>query len=241
MREDNVKVWTAAAYVAGSLVAATGCGGGDGDSFADQPIKQITQAVDEDMKSVKSLHMKGQLTSSGQKVGVDLSVTTGGQCEGAVSVGNGSTRVMSTGDAAWMKPDDAFWEQQAPDQAALIEQTVGDKWVVVPTDSSVASFCDLDSFLKSFSEDTNDSDGPTRKEGVESVSGQDALKLTGKSDGQDMTAWVAVDDPHHLLKLELGEGGAETTGTMAFSGFDEPVDVKTPAPSEAIDLDNLGG
>jgi hypothetical protein len=235
-----MKVVAKASAVVGVLALTTACGGGGGDSFADKPLKEITTTVSSDMKDLKSLHMSGQLTSSDQKVGLDLSVTTDGQCQGTVSVGGGSAQVLSTGDRSWMKPDDAFWEEQAPDQASLIEQTVGDKWVVAPSETDFASFCDLDSFLDAFDKDNDKSDGPTEKGGVESVGGSDALKLLGKSDGQDMSAWVAVDSPHRLLKIELAPGG-DTSGTVTFSEFDEPVDVKAPADSEVIDLSSLGG
>ena len=234
-----MRVSTRAAYAAGVLAVVTGCGGG-GDSFTDKSFKEITRATSADMQDVKSLHMSGNLTQESQELGLDVSVTTDGECQGEISLGNGSAQIVSTGDAAWMRPDHAFWEEQAPDQSAQIEQTVGDKWVVVPSGSDFDSFCDLDSLLDSFDDDTDSSDEPSKVEGVESVGGHDAVKLSGKSDGQDMSAWVAVDDPHHMLKLVLG-GGGDTAGTISFSAFDEPVDVKTPGPSEVIDLSSLGG
>jgi hypothetical protein len=55
-----------------------------------------------------------------------------------------------------------------------------------------------------------------------------------------LSAWVAADDPHYIVKLELGEGG-DTSGEMNFSDFDEPVDVTTPEPSDVVDLSSLGG
>jgi hypothetical protein len=230
--------WTKAACIAGVLAVASGCGGG-GDSFADGSFKEITKATSADMKELKSLHMAGNLVTDNSKIGIDVSADTDGACHGTISQGEGHAQVLSTGDQSWMKPDDTFWELSAPGQAAAIEQAVGDKWVVVPASADFSSFCDLDGLLDSFDDDDDSSDGPTKKEGVESVGGEDAVKLTGKSDGQSMAAWVAVDDPHHILKFELGEGG-DTSGTLTFSDFDEPVEVTAPAPSDVFDLGSLG-
>jgi hypothetical protein len=229
--------WFKTACVAGVLVVVAGCGGGE--SFADKPIKEITQATSDDMKDVKSLHMAGSLDTGDAKVGIDVSTTTDGACRGTISQNGGHAEVLSTGDQTWMKPDHAFWELSAPGQASEIEQTVGDKWVVVPSSADFDSFCDLSTFLDSFDDQNNKSDGPTENEGVESVGGEDAVKLTGKSDGQPVAAWVAVDSPHRILKFELGAGG-DTSGTLTFTEFDEPVDVKAPAASDTFDLSTLG-
>ena len=228
------------ALAVGTAVVVAGCGGG-GDAFEDKSLTEITSATSADMKKVESLHMAGDLTSDSQKITLDISVTTDGDCEGTVALGDGQAEVRSTGGEAWMRPNDTFWEEQAPGQAAAIEQAVGDKWVVVPSDSQIDSFCDLDSFLDSFDDDSDSSDGPSENEGVESVGGIDAVKVSGKNkDGQQQAAWVAVDDPHHLLKFELGEGG-DTTGTVTFTEFDDPVDVQKPADSDVVDLSTLGG
>src|SRR5690242_16441832 len=115
----------------GAVALVSGCGGGD--SFEDKSLKEITAATSADMKKVDSLHMAGTLTTQNQKVGLDISVTTGGDCEGNIAIGGGKAQIVSTGGEAWMKPDDTFWEEQAPEQATAIEQAVGDKWVVVPS------------------------------------------------------------------------------------------------------------
>jgi hypothetical protein len=51
--------------------------------------------------------------------------------------------------------------------------------------------------------------------------------------------WIAVDDPHHILEMEVTQG--EEPGTITFSSFDEELDVQAPADDEVIDLDQLQG
>lgn len=235
-------VWTKTALAAGVLLLASGCGssGDGGDSFAGQPVKDITKAASADMKGLKSLRIGGDLTTNGQKLHLDMQSTTDGDCQGSVRVDKGSAQVVSSGGSYWMKPDAAFWEQQAPDQSELIEQAVGDKWVSVPSSSGLDEVCHLDNFLKAFNDaSTDDPSASPSNAGSEQVDGQDAVKITGTSDGQQLAAWVASDDPHYILKIEVG--GGTDGGTLSFSDFDEPVDVKTPAPSDVADLSKLGG
>ena len=67
----------------------------------------------------------------------------------------------------------------------------------------------------------------------------DVMVLTTESEeGDALTAWVAVDDPHHVLKLEVTEG--KEPGILTFSGFDEKPDVKPPADDEVVDLTQAG-
>lgn len=236
-------VWTKTALVAGVLLVASGCGGGGGeaDAFAGKPVKDITTAASADMKDLKSLRISGDLTTNGSKLHLDVHSTTDGDCQGSVKVDDGSAEIVSSGGSNWMKPDGAFWEQQAPAQSDLIEKAVGDKWVTIPSSSGLDEVCDLDNFLKAFKNNATDdpSESPSNA-GSEQVDGQDAVKLTGKSDGQQLTAWVATDDPHYILRLEVG-GGTDDGGTLSFSDFDESFDVKAPAPSDVADLSSLGG
>jgi hypothetical protein len=51
--------------------------------------------------------------------------------------------------------------------------------------------------------------------------------------------WVATEDPHHILEMEVDQG--DEPGTITFSEFDEELDVQAPAEDEVIDLEQLGG
>lgn len=237
-------LWTKAALAAGVLLAATGCAGsGGGDDFAGQSVKEITKAAGADMKGLQSLRISGDLEPNGQTLRIDMQSTTDGDCQGSVQIGDGTAEIVSSGGTYWMKPDQAFWEAQAPDQAAVIEQQVGDKWVTVPSGSGLSEVCDLDNFLKAFDDSSDDPSASPSNAGSEQVDGQDAVKIAGKSDGQELTAWVATGDQHYILKIEVGGGAGAGSGggTLSFSDFDEPVDVQTPDPSDVVDLAAAGG
>jgi hypothetical protein len=235
-------VFAKTALAAVAVLVATGCGGG-GSSFADKSVKDITKQAADDMSGLKSLRIAGDLTTGGQKIHLDMQSTTDGDCQGTVNIGDGSAEIVSSGGDYWMRPDSTFWEQQAPDQADLIEQAVGDKWVSVPANSGLDEVCDLDNFLDSFDKASTDNPSASpSKGGTTSVDGKDAIQVQGKDkDGEDVTAWVATDAPHYILKIEVAGNGTGDTGTLTFSDFDEPVDIKTPDPSEVADLTSLGG
>jgi len=229
-----------AGVLAAAVVLLAGCGGG-GNDFADQPPKDIAKAAAADMKDLKSLRMQGDLTTSGQKIGVDMQITTSGDCQGSITVTGGTAQIVSSGGQAYMKPDKSFWESQAPGQAAQIEAVVGDKWVVIPSGSGLDSACDLTKMLDGIGSNpgSNPSDAPTAAT-ADSVAGQDAVKLSGKDNsGKPVVAWVATDDPHYILKLQVTQGSEP--GIITFSDFDKTVTVQAPPSDQVIDLSKLGG
>jgi hypothetical protein len=219
-------------------VLVAGCGSGGGNDFADQEPKDIVKAATSDMQDLKSLHMSGDVTTDGQKLGIDMKVTTSGDCQGSFTAGEGTAQVLSADGKAYMKPDDAFWEAQAPGQAAQIEAVVGDKWVVIPSGSGLDAMCDLDGLLKNFNEDDPSNEPTAATE--DSLDGQDAVKLSGKdSDGNPVTAWVASDSPHYILKIM--EGADPAPLSITFSDFDESLSITAPPSNQVVDLRSLGG
>ena len=151
-----------------------------------------------------------------------MSLTTDGDCTGTVSRGeSGAAEVVSLDGTSWFKPDEEFWRAQAGPAAEQIIAMVGDNWVQLPEgDESFASFCDLDELLDQIDDDQNKT---SEKGGTEDVDGQEAIKLTRerRGDGGTITAWVAVDDPHHILKVE--QAGGDAPGSFTFSEFNDEV------------------
>ncbi len=66
------------------------------------------------------------------------------------------------------------------------------------------------------------------------------MKLEGKDDnGKPVTAWVAADDPHYILKMQVSQGSEP--GTITFCDFNKSVSVEAPPSDQVIDLSKLGG
>ena len=183
------------------------------------------------MGAVKSMHFAGDVTSSGSKIHVDLGSSTAGQCQGSFTIGKGTAQILASDGKAWMKPDHAFWEQQAPAQAAQVEKLVGDKWVSIPLSSGLSKVCDLDNLLNKLTPSNDKQARKTKVIGTSAVDGTDAVQVQGTSkQGDTVSAWVATGSPHHVLKLEVSDGSSP--GTLLFSEFDTPLDITAPAPSE---------
>ena len=233
----------AGAIVALAVLAACG-GGGDGDDsgdseFATESAATIQKASVDDMKTLDSLHMDGSITQQGGEIGLDLSLTTEGDCSGTISRGDsGNAEVVSLEGTSWFRPDEEFWRAQGGPAADQIISTVGDNWVQLPEgDESFASFCDLDGLLEQIEND--DDEKPSEKGETEDVDGQEAIKLTreNKEGGGTTTVWVAVDDPHHILKVER-EGG-DSPSSVSFSEFGEDVSIEAPGADEVITVEEL--
>jgi hypothetical protein len=231
----------------GALAVLTACAGGgdggdggDGDSgsdFATQSASAIEKASIEDMKTIKAVHMEGSITQQDNEIGLDLSLTTEGDCAGTVSRGeSGSAEVVTLDGTSWFKPDEEFWRAQAGPAADKIIEQVGDNWVQLPEgDQSFASFCDLDELLAQIDDDQ---DKPSEKGETEEVNGAEAITLTRDDEQQGtITLWVAVDDPHHILKVQ--QEGGDAPGSFAFSEFDQDAAIEAPADDEVITVEEL--
>ena len=209
-----------------TAVTLAGCG----SSFADESATDIVKQSSTDMGKLKSMHIAADITSSGQAITLDLSLDTDGNCTGEVGVGGGKAQVVSVDGDSWFKADEAFYQENAGDQADAVLELVGDKWVADPQ-GQFASFCDLDELLKQIGDTGNLKDVKT--DGTEDVDGDEAVKIVGSEDGNDTTAFVATDEPHYILKIEVS---GDDEGVATLSDFDEAVEPEKPADDEIVEL-----
>ena len=150
--------------------------------------------------------------------------------------------MVSLDGTSWLRPDEEFWRAQGGPAADQIISTVGDNWVQLPEgDESFASFCDLNGLLEQI-EDDEDQKSSEKGETEENVlDGQEAIKLTRDNaddeGGGTTTVWVAVDDPHHILKVERESG--EAPSSVSFSEFGEDVSIEAPGDDEVITVEEL--
>jgi hypothetical protein len=226
----------AALPVVAVLVLAAGCGGKDGgdSKFAKQSGAKIAAAAKADMKDLDEMRFKGELTSDGSKITLDIQASSAGDCTGTIGIGDGTAEVAAKDGVSWFKPDEAFWRASAPDQADAILAAVGDKWVL-DTDANFSQFCDLDSFLDGILKD--DSDGKYQTKGTSKVDGKDVVAVEQTDEKGTSTGYVLVDGKHYLVKIERTEG--DEPGEVAFSDFNEEFDVDAPSDDEVIDLSSL--
>jgi len=222
------------------LTLAAGCGSDKGDDgadsdFAKKSATEIADAAKADMKKLDAVKYSGEISSDGQAISLDIQASSAGDCTGSIGLGEGTAELLSKDGDNWFRPDEAFWRQQAPDDADVIIAAVGDKWVV-DTDAEFAQFCDLDAFFDNvFADEKDGSDYKTV--GTDEVDGQDVVKVENTDDKGTSTGFVLVDEPHYLLKIERTEG--DEPGKIEFSEFDEEFEVDAPGDDEVVDLSQL--
>ena len=186
------------------------------------------------MKGVTSLHLAGSISMTEGDVGLDMDVSTSGDCQGSMTIKGGTAQILSVDGMAYIKGDEAFWTANAGSQAPAVIAMLGDKWMKTgSSDDQLAQLCDLDQFLDGMDEDKGTDDALGE---VTDVEGVQAIEITSKKDGGTTHAWVAVDGKHYIVKLEM-EGGDEP-GTITFSDFNKELELTAPAADEIVDLSN---
>lgn len=221
------------------LLAGCGDDGGDDDggdggdvAFADRSYDDIKSAAIEAMGSLDSVHVDASVSSGGQEATLDISMSADGSCTGTVAFGGVGAEVLQTADGAWYKPDQGLLEQQFGREAAGVGEFVGDHWVVDSSGEVTPNNCDLESFIEQVTSDEEE-ESDAEVAGVEELDGEEVVKLTFTNDDGDGAVYVLTEGEHYIAQFEI-EG--EDPGTVAFSEFDEEVEVETPAEDDIVDL-----
>jgi hypothetical protein len=217
------------------LLAAmlAGCGDDDdGDKgFADRSYDEIKKDALDAMSSLEAVHVQAQVVSEGQPSGVDLSMSSDGNCAGSVSFGAVSAEVLRADGDGWFKPSAELLAELYPDQTAAVTEFVGDSWVADAEGEVTAENCDLAGFIDQLSDDAPETN--TKVAGVETLDGEEVVRIDYTNSEGDGSAYVRVGGDHYLVKIEL-EG--DSPGTVVFSEFDEKVDTEAPAEDHVVDL-----
>lgn len=230
--------------VAGALVSVlsvtvlSACGSED-DGLAGKSAEEIQDETVDAMRSAKSMTLDFKQTGA-QQTTMNLALTKSGECTGSIGLDGANAEVLRVDGTSYMKPDTKFWELNAgsPEQAQLIEATVGDRWVEAGSgQDDFASFCDLDTLLKGMDEDKGDKKDNTEKGDEGEVRGTPTITLISKDDGETTTVHIATEGEPYILKMDIEDG--DEPGTAEFSEFNEKVEVK--APADSVNLNELGG
>ena len=201
-----------------------------GDDFSKGTAEEIVTTAEKDMKVLDSVHVKGSFDQDGATSQVDMDITARGACEGTFAYGAGGiAEVVGEDGEFWIRPDEEFWRASAGEGADAVIAAVGDKWVAVGTDDieSFEGLCDLDELLEG---DGDEGESTPKNAGKDTINGQEVVKVTTEKDGDTTTTYVAVDDPHYVIRLQ------NPAGDFTFSDFDLDVNVDAPTDDEVADL-----
>ncbi|MFJ5217908.1 hypothetical protein ACIP98_24700 [Streptomyces sp. NPDC088354] len=210
-------------------------------ALADQPASVIGTKSLAAMKSASTMTVDLDGITDGKPMKYHMAMSDTGDCQGNLTMEGGNVRMVKSGPSLYMKGDDAFWSSQGADGKAA-QEVIGKRWMKTkasgPDSKEFLQACDLKAFLAELDKEEGGDDGGTKGEPV-TVDGTPALPITGKDGAETITAYIATQGKPYMLKV-VTKGGKEP-GTLRFTDFDKPVDIKAPAAKDVVDIDKLGG
>jgi len=219
----------------GTAVSAAPAAGGSANGVENLPARQIVTRSVQALKDGHSARAVGALTSTGQRISLDLALDTDANCSGTMSLGpDGSFQLVKVGQDLWLKPDQTFWESHG---GSAVAKLVGDKYLKTTADNTdfgdVTSLCDLGQLADSIGRNT----GPLTTGPQTTVQGTPAVTVTGTDQGEPGTLYVATQGRPYPLRIEKTSGSE--SGGIDFRDFGTPVPTTTPSPDQTVDLDQL--
>jgi hypothetical protein len=228
------------AVLAGAIsLSAAACGSG-GSSAAADPLAgmsatKIASKVLTDFKAASSVHVSGTIDESGQNISLDLSIASGGKCQGTLALGgSGSMLLISNGTQGWAKPSTQFWKSEANATPAVLSIVSG-KYVTIPSGSSVSSIESLCS-LSSLAGSAQGIGADVAKGSTSTLDGQTVIAL--KDTASKSVAYVTDAAKPELVRLSGGDSSG--SGDLTFTAYDVPVTITPPPSSQVLDGSKYG-
>ncbi len=219
----------------GALLALNLSACGSGDNLASKSPADIVKTVTAAMKSLKSVHLSGSISSGGQEQQIDMGADTAGNCSGTMGIGGGTAHVLSVGGASYLKGDAAFWHAAGGSSGDQALALLGSKWAKMPSSSDFSQVCNL---TKLFSK-IGDVKGTLSKGATTTINGMKALEIISKDASGTTHIFVALDGAHYIVRADEITG--TEPGSLTLSKFNEPIDAKAPASTDVVDLGAIGG
>jgi hypothetical protein len=213
-------------------------GGGEeshDSTFAEQPLEDILAAVQDDTGAAESVHVEGTVTDDKEKIELDLGVSRDGECSGIIRQDQAELELLAAEGRVFFRPDAAFFEATglSAEEAAQLVETVGDRWIE-NEGSGFGEICDLDELLEDDEDgpwgDFEDKDAKASVNGTSEVAGTEVVELRSEKEGDSLSLFVSVAEPHYLVQVTGGED--DQSGDMTFTEWDEPLQTEVPADSE---------
>ncbi|MFE0805334.1 hypothetical protein [Streptomyces sp. NPDC058812] len=213
--------------LAGTLVAGCGSGGSGGNQSADDMLEDANAA----MRALKSVRVDSTSTAAeGGTVSIRLVTDLDSRCTARTTMSEGgSLDQIRIGETDYVRPDRAYLQKWKGGTSVTGEQKL---WIKKPVDAAQPGD-GLSSCTRPFV-----SFGTAKKGKTTRVGDRKAVELT-VTDKEDKDGtyrfYVATQGKPYLLKAVYK--GAEYDTTTNFAGFDEPLDIQPPQPTEVVDAE----
>lgn len=237
-----MRAFLASTLLVGVLFTA-GCGGGGGGSqstgtsssgVAAKPATQVMADAVKAADAASSVHMSGQITTSGQQIGVDLSIVPGKGATGSITLHGDKVDLVLVGKKGYMRAPAAFWKQFAGASGAALGQLLAGKWLEFPaTSAEFGSLTEVANSTALFNGLTA-SHGKLVNKGATTYKGQSVIAIYNST--KLGTLYVAATGaPYPLALVETKQG---SSGTVTFDDWNKSVSLT--APKGALDFSHLG-
>jgi hypothetical protein len=212
----------------GLALAACGGGGSSSNGIASKSPDQIVSEATTAVAHVNSVHVAGTVSSSGQKITLDLDLVNGKGGKGSMTQNGLGFQIVAVGPEVYINGSKAFWQKAAGTSAA---QLLTGKWLKAPATGQLASFATLTNVQKLFNQLLS-SHGKLAKGKTTTIHGQQAVAVSDTTNGG--TLYVAASGKAY--PIELSKSGSDG-GQIVFNRFNQPVSL-TPPPN-AVDISSL--
>jgi hypothetical protein len=221
------------AAMLGLTAAACSSSSSSSSPLAGMTADQIAVRAVADLAATSSVRVSGNVTSSGETIGLNLTLVRGQGCQGGMNlVGKGQFGIVGNATTVWIKPSDAFYKSVGASGTAL--SLLSGKWLKVPAGGSgfggLSSLCDASSIAHSFAQnETGFTKGPAT-----TIDGQPAIELTQPS----KSTHVYVSDTASPQILHIT--GPKGQGYVDFGAYGAAATITPPAASDTLDGTKYG-
>lgn len=204
--------------------------------FLQQSPRAIAKTAFAEMQDVDSLRILGSVnTEEYGTARVDIRLDDA-DCVGSSDTDDGRMRFIKNSDGAWFNADDEFWRSQSSSRqdAATVLAAYSGAWVVLEEKKEFEELCDVDAILGGFKLDKGDR-GNVDAGKIEKIGDADAVALTGRDGKKRSTVWVAVEAPHHVVKMTQTQRG-KLPVEIFFEDFGVEVVAETPRKRDIVTI-----
>lgn len=228
--------------------AACGSGGTAGpansttsaDPLAKLSAGHIVDLAVGDLRTAKAVHVTGDVGSSGQHIGLDLTLVGRTGCKGSMSLrGKGSFRLIMIGKTVWIKPNRKFWAAFGGTNSAALQMLAG-KYLRLPAGGkgnslgSLAALCKPSKLASAFGGISSAATATLRHV---TVAGQPALRLSAK-DGKTSDSLEVSDSATPEILRIVGNGS--TVADIEFTGYGDTVLLTKPPARQTLSGKRFG-
>jgi hypothetical protein len=208
------------------------------NGVADKPPAEILRAAQDALRGAGSVHLKGNGTEDGQVYAVDMRIKGTQAGRGTVTIRHNPVEILRVGQDAYVKGSADFWLDLTGDRAAT--ELLKGKYLKAdrsdPDLKVLLAFTDT----AAFAEEALKPDGAVTKADRRTVAGVETVGVSFTSDGDKVTVYVATTGKPYPMYLSTTGRTADETSALDFTEYDEPVEVKPPAPDLVVDLAKAG-